>query len=195
MLSRTLEDGLSSYSIGPKLRALRLKKKMGLVDLGKHTSLSPALLSKIENEKMFPTLPTLLRIAMVFNVGLEFFFSPPESGPVLCVVRRKARQRFPDSPDSESPAYHFESLDFPAKDRRLNAYFAEFHPVAADKVRRHQHGGVELIYMLGGSLEVAIGKDVHTLDEGDAMYFDASVDHGYRRVGKKPCAAIVVSAP
>jgi len=194
VLSKTLEDGLSKYSVGEKLRALRLRKKMGLVDLGKHTSLSPALISKLETGKLFPTLPTLLRISMVFNVGLEHFFSAPESGPVLAIVKRQDRQRFPEVPDSEDPAYHFESLDFPVKDRRLNAYYAEFHPLAEDKVRRHHHGGVELIFILKGSLEVGIGKAAHTLEEGDAMYFEASVPHGYRRVGKKPCAAIVVSA-
>ena len=195
MLSKTLEDGLSKYAVGEKIRALRLRKKMGLVDLGKHTSLSPALLSKLENGKLFPTLPTLLRISMVFSVGLEHFFSVPESRPVLAVVRRKDRLRFPDVPDSDDHAYHFESLDFPVPDRRLNAYYAEFHPLAQDKVRRHHHGGVELIFMLKGSLEVRFGKEQHRLEEGDAMYFDASVLHGYRRVGKKPCAAIVVSAP
>ena len=195
MLSKTLEDGLSKYSVGEKLKVLRLRKKMGLVALGKHTSLSPALLSKLENGKLFPTLPTLLRIAMVFNVGLEHFFAAPESGPALAVVRRKERQRFPDTSDSKDPAYHFESLDFPVKDRRLNAYYAEFNPLSEDNVKRHHHAGVELIYLIKGSLEVRIGKETHTLEEGDAMYFDASVPHGYRRVGKKPCAAIVVSAP
>jgi len=75
MLSKTLQDGLKDYAIGEKLRALRLKKKMGLVELGKHTGLSPALLSKIERCRLFPTLPTLLRIALVFGVGLEFFFA------------------------------------------------------------------------------------------------------------------------
>ena len=195
MLSKTLEDGLSKYSIGEKLRALRLRKKIGLVDLGKHTGLSPALLSKIENGKLFPTLPTLLRIAMVFSVGLEHFFARLESGPVRAIVRRGDRQRFPEVPDSEDVAYHFESLDFPAKDRRLNAYYAEFHPLSPDRVRRHQHDGVELIYLLRGSLEIRVGKEEHTLEEGDAMYFDASVAHGYRGVGKKPCAAIVVSPP
>jgi mannose-6-phosphate isomerase-like protein (cupin superfamily) len=40
-----------------------------------------------------------------------------------------------------------------------------------------------------------IGKEEHALEEGDSMYFDASVAHGYRKSGKKPCAAIVVSAP
>ena len=47
MLSKTLQDGLNDYGIGAKIRALRLKKKIGLVDLGRHTGLSAALLSKI----------------------------------------------------------------------------------------------------------------------------------------------------
>ena len=67
MLSKTLQDGLNDYAIGDKLRTLRLKKKIGLVELGKHTGLSPALISKIERGLMFPTLPTLLRIALVFG--------------------------------------------------------------------------------------------------------------------------------
>lgn len=75
MLTTTLQTGLSEYAIGEKIRALRLKKKMGLVELGKHSGLSPALLSKIERGRLFPTLPTLLRIALVFSVGLEFFFA------------------------------------------------------------------------------------------------------------------------
>jgi len=196
VLSKTLEEGLSKYAIGDKLRALRLRKKMGLVDLGKHTKLSPALLSKIETGKLFPTLPTLLRVSMVFSVGLDHFFGgAEESGPVLAHVKRSDRQRFPDTPDTDDVAYHFESLDFPSKDRRLNAYYAEFPPLAPDKRRRHQHGGVELIYVLRGSLELGIGKEDHVLDEGDALYFDSSVPHGYRRSGKKPAAAIVVSVP
>jgi hypothetical protein len=45
MLSDTLTNGLQAYGIGEKMRALRLRKKMGLVELGQHTGLSPALLS------------------------------------------------------------------------------------------------------------------------------------------------------
>ena len=60
MLSKTLQDGLSDYRIGDTIRTLRLKKKIGLVELGTHTGLSPALLSKIERGRLFPTLPTLL---------------------------------------------------------------------------------------------------------------------------------------
>jgi len=193
MLSTTVQDGLSKYSIGAKLRRLRLRKKMGLVELGGHTGLSPALLSKIETGKMFPTLPTLLRIAMTFSVGLEHFFLPDKNRPVLAIVRRNERQRFPDTPGSPDVAYHFESLDFPANDRRLDAFFAEFQPLAPEKVRLHRHDGVELLYVIRGRLEIRFDPEQHTLDEGDAIYFDASVPHGYRRAGASPCAAIVVT--
>ncbi len=54
MASDTITTGLRNYAIGSKLRRLRLRKSMGLVELGKHTSLSPALLSKLERDLMHP---------------------------------------------------------------------------------------------------------------------------------------------
>src|SRR3954468_10113009 len=117
VLSKTLNDGLSGYGIGAKIRALRLKKKMGLVELGRHTGLSPALLSKIERGRLFPTLPTLLRIALVFGVGLEFFFAGAREKPLLAVVRKAERVKLPDQPGVRDIAYRFESLDYPATER------------------------------------------------------------------------------
>src|SRR5256885_15869590 len=89
-VNETISDGLGRYSIGEKLRTLRLRKSLGLVELGKHTGLSAALLSKLERGKLFPTLPTLLRIAMVFGVGLDFFFSDERKRRIvgICGNRR-----------------------------------------------------------------------------------------------------------
>jgi transcriptional regulator with XRE-family HTH domain len=193
MLSPTLQEGLKAYAIGPKLRAIRLKKKMGLVELGRHTGLSPAMLSKIERGQLFPTLPTLLRVALVFSVGLDYFFAGSRDKPVVGIVRRGERLRFPEKADAHDIGYEFESLDFPAVERRLNAYYAEFLPVPAGKQRLHQHQGGEFIYVLAGTLSVHIGEDEHSLEVRDSMYFDSSVPHGYRRVGAKSCCAIVVT--
>ena len=176
------------------MRRLRLKKSMGLVELSKHTSLSPALLSKLERDVMHPTLPTLLRIAMVFSVGLEYFFNP-EPRPVLEIVRKKDRLRFPDSPDATAVAYYFESLDFPVADRAMNSYLAEFEAVAEEDVRPHEHAGIELLYVLSGRLEMRAGEEIYELAEGDAIYFDSTVPHGYRRLGSKRTKALVVALP
>jgi transcriptional regulator with XRE-family HTH domain len=195
MLSATLREGLSDYAIGEKIRALRLKKKMGLVELGKHTGLSPALLSKIERGLLFPTLPTLLRIALVFSVGLDFFFTGERDKPLVALVRRRQRVRLPDRPGARDVAYRFESLDYPATERRFNSYYAEFFAVAPDKLRPHDHPGVELIYTLQGTLAVHMLGEVYSLEAGDSMYFDSSVPHGYRRSGGRTCSAIVVTSP
>src|SRR5450755_4992746 len=150
----TISEGLGRYSIGEKLRAMRLRKSMGLVELGKHTGLSAAMLSKLERGKLFPSLPTLLRIALVFGVGLEYFFSDERKRHVVAIARKKERLSFPDSPGGGSIAYNFESLDFKATERKLNAFYAEFEPAASDKVRPHQHPGVELLYLISGNLDL-----------------------------------------
>jgi transcriptional regulator with XRE-family HTH domain len=194
MLSATLSEGLNAYGIGAKVRALRLKKKMGLVELGQHTGLSPALLSKIERGRLFPTLPTLLRIALVFSVGLDFFFAGAREKPLVAVIRKAERVRLPDRPGAQQPTYRFESLDYPATERRFNAYYAEFFPVAGTALRAHSHAGGEFIYTLTGTLSVHIEEDEHVLEPGDSMYFDSNVPHAYRRSGGRTCSAIVVTS-
>lgn len=194
MINKTIVDGLKPYGLGEKLRNLRLKKSMGLVELGKHTGMSAAMLSKLERGKLFPTLPTLLRIAMVFGVGLEYFFTDERKRHVVSIVRKKERIRFPENHGGSTIAYNFESLDFKATERKLNAFYAEFETLPTGNTRQHQHSGVELLYVINGRLELSIGQEIYTLDTGDAIYFDSGVRHSYRRVGKGPCTGVIVTA-
>lgn len=194
-MNKTITEGLKPYALGEKLRGLRLKKSMGLVQLGKHTGLSPAMLSKLENGRLFPTIPTLLRIAMVFSVGLDYFFTDERKRHVVAIVRKQDRIRFPEQPGRGEVSYWFESLDFAANERKLSAFLAEFQPVAADKQRLHQHAGVEFLYMIRGKLALVIGSDAHNLDAGDAIYFDSSVRHGYCRSGAHPSTGLIVTVP
>jgi transcriptional regulator with XRE-family HTH domain len=191
MESETIRKGLKRYSIGDKLRRLRLRKSMGLSELSNHTGLSPSLLSKLERDLMHPTLPTLLRIALVFSVGLEYFFNP-EPKPVFEIVRKRDRLSFPETVDRRSPAYHFESLDFLAENRKLNAYYAEFEAMERSQTRKHEHPGVEFLYVISGRLALEIAGEEWELMEGDAVYFESAVAHAYRRVGARRTTALVV---
>lgn len=193
MLNDTLTAGLKPYAIGDKLRALRLKSKMGLVELGKHTTLSPGLLSRIERGKMVPTLPTLLRIAMVFSVGLEYFFSAEREKKILAIVRKRDRLRFPAQPDADQPSYFFENLDFPILQPKLKAYLADFRKVPSEQARSHQHAGIEFLYVISGKLAVSLGESEYVLAAGDAIYFQSDTPHSYRNKGSAECTGIIVT--
>lgn len=193
--SETIHRVLSSYQLGEKLRRLRLRKKIGLVDLGKHTGLSPSMLSQLENGKAVPTLPTLARIAMVFDVGLEYFFADRKKRGVFSVVRKGERMRFPDRPDSPAPAYWFEVLAFSAQEKPMQAYLAEFEPRAPEQAQDHVHDGAEFILVLEGDLALRYEDEETLLHAGDSVYFDASHPHAYRAAGAANARAVVVTTP
>jgi len=191
----TVEGWLKPYSIGEKLKNLRLRKKLGLVELGRHTGLSAALLSKLERSKLYPTLPTLARIATVFDVGLDHFFTDERKRHVVALVKKRERQRFPERPGTSDISYFFEALDYGTAPRKLNAYYADFQKIAKEKLKPHTHAGAEHLYLLSGALVVAIGGHGYELEAGDALYFDSSVPHTYCKSGDSPSAALIVTVP
>ncbi len=193
--SETIQQSLSSFEIGGKLRRLRLRKKMALLDLGKHTGLSPSLLSQLENGKMIPTLPTLTRIAMVFDVGLEHFFADKREQKLFSIVRAGERMRFPERADSPSPAYFFECLAFSSQGKGLHAYLAEFTSRPAQDVTEHSHDGSEFLYVLEGDLNIRFQGQDHALHSGDSLYMDSSEPHSYRAIGEAGARAVVITIP
>jgi transcriptional regulator with XRE-family HTH domain len=191
----TIRRALSSYDIGGKLRQLRLRKKIALTDLGRHTGLSASMLSQLENGKLVPTLPTLARIAMVFGVGLEHFFSDKRVRRTFNIVRAEDRLRFPEVPDGAVPGYFFEVLAFGGPERNISAYLAEFSKVGCDEPREHSHDGSEFIHVMEGTLAINYQSEEHLLRAGDSVYFDASEAHSYCGRSDTPTKAIVVTVP
>jgi transcriptional regulator with XRE-family HTH domain len=202
MMSSNTESGpetvsriLSAYDIGRKLRQLRMRKKIALVDLGKHTGLSASMLSQLENGKLVPTLATLARISMVFDVGLEHFFGNRRGQKTFAVMRAAERLRFPDRADSPTPSYFFECLAFAAPDKALQAYVAEFPARPEDQAQEHFHLGAELVFVLEGSLGIRFEGQEHVLHQGDSVYFDSSEPHAYRGLLQGIARAVVVTTP
>jgi transcriptional regulator with XRE-family HTH domain len=191
----TIRRVLSSYEIGAKLKQLRLRKKIALVDLGKHTGLSASMLSQLENGKMIPTLPTLARIAMVFDVSLDHFFGDKKRRKPFGVVRANERIQFPERPGMAKPAYFFECLAFSASDKGMQAFLAEFPKRAENEVSEHFHDGAEFLHVLEGTLAITYQGEEYLLRSGDSVYFDASEAHAYRGVSKIPARAVVITAP
>jgi transcriptional regulator with XRE-family HTH domain len=193
---KTIERMLSSYDIGSKLRRLRLRKKMALVELGKHTGISASMLSQLENGKLTPTLPTLSRIALVFDVGLEYFFDYKRTKRTFSLMRGAERLRFPERPDTPQPSFFFEVLASNAFEKRFSAYLAYFPVRGRSEVRDHVHDGWELVHVLSGSVAIYYEAEEYVLEAGDSVYFDGLEPHSYRGRSEPPaCALIITTQP
>jgi transcriptional regulator with XRE-family HTH domain len=191
-VSHSADTFIAEKRIGERIRRLRLKRSMGLVELGRQTGLSASFLSQLETGRVVPTLRNLARIAMVFGRDLSYFFEP-EPHPLFRVHRATERVRLPQS-GVEDPTYYFESLAWMIPDRQLDPYYAEFVPMRTPgEIRPHVHPGYEFIYMLQGELEIRHGERSYSMQPGDSAYFDAGTSHSYRCASSTPAVALIVT--
>jgi transcriptional regulator with XRE-family HTH domain len=188
----TAERFIAEKRIGERIRRLRLKKSMGLVELGKHTGLSASFLSQLETGRVVPTLRNLARIAMVFSKDLSYFFET-EPTAMFRIHKQRDRVRLPQT-GVEPPTYFFESLGYMVPDRHMDPYFAEFVPLArTPEPKAHMHPGSEFLYVLEGELELRHGEHETVLGPGDAAYFDSGTAHSYQCAGKTAAKVIIVT--
>src|SRR5579875_279657 len=178
--------------IGERIKFLRQRKHMGLVELGRYTGLSASFLSQLETGRVVPTLRNLARIAMVFSKDLSYFFEP-ERPELFRIIRSEERQRLPQT-GVDDPGYFFESLGHVPMDGGISPYVAEFL-TATDKrqPRSHAHAGAEFLYVLSGCLRLTHEGQVEDLEGGDAVFFHASTTHSYERVGDEECTALIIT--
>ncbi|HXS13711.1 MAG TPA: XRE family transcriptional regulator [Acidobacteriaceae bacterium] len=182
---------LSSAQLGQRIKRLRLKRSMGLVDLGRLTGLSASFLSQLETGRVVPTLRNLARIALVFNKDLSWFFE--SSGhSVFRIQRRRERVRLPNgSPD---PDYIAESFGILVPEGGLRPCLAEFLPGdARSGFLPERYPGVEMVYVLEGTVELRRKGEPHLLEARDVCYISGETPRGYRSAGEEAARALIIS--
>ncbi|MBR4518809.1 MAG: helix-turn-helix transcriptional regulator [Victivallales bacterium] len=84
------------------------------------------------------------------------------------------------------PGYSFQALAYNYKGRTMEPMIVTLEPKAQpeDEAALITHGGQEFNLVLEGSIRVVVGKREFVLNEGDSLYFDPSLPHGQRAIGK-----------
>lgn len=182
---------LSAAQLGQRIKRLRLKRSMGLVELGRLTGLSASFLSQLETGRVVPTLRNLARIALVFNKDLSWFFESAGHS-VFRIQRRRERVRLPHG--SSDPDYIAESFGILVPEGGLRPCLAEFLP-GDERSGFHpdRYAGVEMIYVLEGSVELRRKGEPHLLEARDVCYISGETPRSYRSVGEESARALIIS--
>jgi transcriptional regulator with XRE-family HTH domain len=194
-------------ALGPRLRAIRLARGIGLRELARRLDLSPSSISQIETGKMQPSVRTLYAFAEQLGVTVDevLFASGPVTpakptvadadqavasapGPGLAVQRAVGRPAI-----ALNSGVTWERLMFWA-DEDVEFIEATYEPGGAsgppDAFVRHN--GHEFGYVLEGTLRVVVGFDEFVLEPGDAITFPSSTPHRLSNDGTATVRAIWV---
>ncbi len=171
--------------VGAKAKRLRSSMGLTLGEVAKRADISAAMLSRLENGDVSPSLETLGALTTALGVPLSHLFNDvgrPRGGAQhvpkgegLEVVRRGTKR---------GHTYHLL-----AADRGPRRAFEPFLVTLNDKSEvfpGFEHPGTEFIYLLEGSLTYRHGDETHLLKGGDSLTFSGEVPHGPEKLIKTP---------
>jgi transcriptional regulator with XRE-family HTH domain len=178
---------MSKIKIGEKIKDIRENKGLSLQDLSKLTGFSSAILSQIENHLESPSLGTLLKIARALEVDLGIFFGVESKSPYYITKKGEGVNvaRFASKDGITRYGYKYSSLGIGKKNRKLEPFIVELEPETLKNEKTYAHDGEEFIYVLEGEVEITIGEHKEILKPGDSIYYDSTMPHLVRCVGKK----------
>ncbi len=165
-----------------------MQKRLTLSRLAVETGLSTALLSKLETDRMVPTLPTLANICRVYGVGLSHFFAEPAKH-TLSITRKAHLSGEGRSHDSVKHT----PLHAPIPDCRLDAEMIEFPQGGASSLLEGGKRLSRLVYVLEGRLELEAGGLHEVLECGDCAYLESEMAVAWSATGTSRCRALVVA--
>lgn len=162
--------------LGQKIRKKRSEKNYSLKELSNKIGLTASFLSQIERELAEPSISSLRKIADALDVPIFYFLiDEQKSSPVV----RKNERKSLKLPESHLT---YELLT-PDVSRAMEVFIARIEPNSEMGEEDSIHPGEECILVMQGQMEIIVGEETYQLEEGDSIYYFASLPHSISNIG------------
>lgn len=191
-MTRKQESGAPAAlsTIAERLAALRKLNGLTLEELAQRASLTKSYLSKLERGLSSPTIGMVLKLAEALDVTVDQLIAKPQRANEILLV--KAADRVPFSPSAERQGYTYEAIATERVDKAMQPFVMVPPFTLAQDQPMASHAGEELIFVVSGEMEVLFDDRTVRMQAGDSLYFNASIPHRSRSIGKTQAQALVV---
>ncbi|WP_207843048.1 helix-turn-helix domain-containing protein [Williamsia soli] len=162
-------------AVGPRLKQLRQRREITLIDLAEETGISTSTLSRLEAGLRRPTLEQLLPLARAYGVTLdELVDAPPTGDPRINMRPLPTKDGSTVVPLSRRPG-------------GIQAYKFVL-PVGRDDTTPvlRTHDGFDWAFVLNGRLRLVLGELDLVLEPGEAAEFDTRTPHWFGATSSGP---------
>src|SRR5690606_6801958 len=186
-------DDFHQLQLGVKLKHARRLRGLRLKELAQAVGCSESFLSKVENDKVRPSLQMLHAIVSSLDTSIGELFSSSATEKNR-IMRLSDRPTIETSSPRKSPGVTLESL---VPSATLDLLYGSIHVVepGGSSAGMIAHQGEELGYVLQGELELTIDDATYHLHVGDSFFFQSNLPHGYRNPGEITTKVIWVNTP
>lgn len=182
------------YHFGEKLRHAREHKGYTLKVVAMRAGVSESLVSQIERNHVSPAIDTLLALADVLDLNLEYLFEEYRKEKQVHIIRADER------PMMEEEDVVYEELASPEtaeNESTIESYILKI-PVGSYTHKGsygHGHLGREIGFITKGRARLIYDGKEYILEEGDSVSFSAGASHRLVNDGSTVLEAIWMVTP
>lgn len=170
-------------NIGSKIREIRNKKNITIVQLCEGTGLSKGFISNVENNNTSPSINTLQTIADFLEIPLAYLLL--EKKHYMSVIRKNKRKTLITNENAMKVEYLGEKSGL----KMLKVELQTGSSIGEGK--SHSHEGIECHLVLQGRVIAKQGEDSEILEEGDSFSWHGCVPHVVKNIGDKPAVILI----
>jgi transcriptional regulator with XRE-family HTH domain len=173
-----------------KLKEVRKDKNITLQELADNAGVSKGMLSQVENNRTIPSLTVFLNIIKSLQIDVNDFFKDINSLPPANKVlfKKKSQNQFFEKENAIGFSYQ-RLLSTTINDQHLDFVLLTLQPHASRPMVSTD--AYEFKLLLKGKVDYIIGNDTYTMEEGDTLFFDATVLHNPRNIGNEEALLLV----
>ncbi len=181
------------HRFGDRLREIRERRGITLREVASKAGVSESLISQIERNRVSPSIDTLLTIAEVLGVDVDYLFRDYRQKRKVSLIHSEDRRRVV----MDGVTYtQLSQMSTGSDEHAIEAFMIEIGEQAEQGSRDFGHAGKELGYVLKGEAELAYGTEIYILREGDCISFESDIPHTIKNIGAGTfCAIWVISPP
>lgn len=175
--------------LATRLKAARIAKGYTLDRLADLSGLGKGMLSKVENFRVSPSLPTIAKMCDALGLSLSQLFEGLDQKPKLCITRVGERRLVERDRDQSNIIY--EALAHKRPDRNMDPFLLQV-PAGGGRHEPMPHEGEEFLIVIKGKVSFEYDEEIHELSQGDAVYFDAEINHRLFNTHKRDASVLCV---
>ena len=177
MPDKSEHENLVYHKIGGQIRKYRKERDMKLQDLASLTGIGLPMLSKIENGRILPTIPSLFLIIEKLEIAPEVFFrelNREDKFPGYFYMPKK--EYLPYVKEENAQGFNYFSILEHTKEK--GAFQVSLLKLATDASRPLiTTSAFEFIFVVSGKVEYWLDEKSFLLEEGDSLFFDGMIPH------------------
>jgi len=165
---------------------------MRLVDLSNQASISSAMLSKIENGRIIPTIPTLFQLITALDVEPSAFFTELNDQNKFSNYLLIRQENYVSYVKEESAqGFNYQSiLEHTQGSDNFQISLVTLEP--DNKRPQVSTNAFEFLYLIEGQIKFHLEETVLEVRQGDSLFFDGRIPHVPKNAQKSTAVYLVI---